>query len=413
MTASTILNVFAGGTYYYGFTVFFNPIKETFGWSSAVTSVAFSFRRLESGLAGPVAGFLVDKLGPRKLMLFGWFVFGLGFLWMSRIESLFTFYAAFVLAAIGASFGSFIVMNAAIAYWFRKKRSRAMSITYVGMGISGVLAPLLAWGITRYGWRDTLVYAGVSMWAVGIPLSLLMRSRPSQYGYLPDGEPMTTTDQPAISTNPHLVSKSVRTDLASPIRDFTVKMALRTRAFWLLAFVYLFQQVGVNALMVHLVPALESVNVPTTIAAGAVTGLTLFSLIGRLGVGFLGDFVNKRYLIAGSFVLQFIGLVLFTFVNADRAWLIVPFLLVYATGYGGPTPLRPAMQADYFGTKNFGTILGLLSLVSLFGGLASPVVAGWIFDTYGDYTRAWQLFALITLLGIPLILLAKPPKIHK
>ena len=103
------------------------------------------------------------------------------------------------------------------------------------------------------------------------------------------------------------------------------------------------------------------------------------------------------------------GLIIFSFIDVDRAWLIIPFLLTYAPGYGGPVPLRPAMLADYFGRKSFGTIFGWLLLMSMGGGIASPVFAGWIFDVMGNYRLAWQIMACITVPAIPLVLLAKPP----
>jgi len=162
--------------------------------------------------------------------------------------------------------------------------------------------------------------------------------------------------------------------------------------------------------MVHIVPYLESEEITTAIAATAVTGMTLCSLIGRLGFGLLGDFTNKRYLITIALSLQAIGLFLFSLIDGARAWLIVPFLLIYAPGYGAPLPLRPAIQADYFGMRSFGTIMGLMSVVSQLAGLISPVLAGWIFDVTGSYNLAWRLFALLTMPAIPLMLLAKPPK---
>ena len=191
---------------------------------------------------------------------------------------------------------------------------------------------------------------------------------------------------------------------------FTAKAALRTRAFWLLSLIFLFQHVGTSAVMVHIIPYLESVQVSRTIAAMAVTGVTLCSLIGRLSFGLLGDSINKKYLITIALTFQAVGLLIFSFISAERVWLLIPFLLIYSPGYGGPIPLRPALQADYFGVNSFGTILGLMAAVSMIGGLASPIVAGWLFDVTGSYRLAWQLFALVTLPALPLMLLVRPPK---
>jgi len=407
--AAAAMHLFGGGTFYYGFTVFFNPIRNTFGWTAAVTSIAFTLQRLESGIIGPIAGVLVDRIGPRKLMLTGWVIVGLGFLLMSRVASLWSFYSAFLLIAIGTSLASGLVSNVAIANWFSKKRSRALAITFIGPGVSGLMAPLLALLLGKFGWRETLVMVAIALPLLCLPLSLVMRHKPGQYGYLPDGETPTTANKPAGVTR-HDSPAATVSDARPADTGFTVRAVLRMKSFWLIAFASFFQQVGTSALMVHIVPYLESVRVPTAIAAMVVTGITLASLFGRLGFGLLGDFANKRYLIAIGFVLQTVGLFLFSLIVAERAWLIIPFLLTYGPGYGAPIPLRPALQADYFGTRSFGVITGLMALISMVGGLASPVVAGWIFDTTGSYRLAWQLFTLVTLPAIPFILLARPPK---
>lgn len=403
--AAIILNFFAGGSFVYGITVFFNPIRNTFGWGAAVTAVAFTLQRFESGVLEAIAGFLVDKVGPRKLMLCGWSVVGLGFLLMSRVDSLWAFYGSFIVIATGMSFAVFIVIFATIANWFDKKRSRAITLVVTGFGASGALVPLVALAVGELGWRETLTILGIAAWVIGIPLSTLMRHKPSQYGYLPDGDSPVTGEKAASVPDFQPTGETAGQDTG-----FTAKAALKTRAFWLLASASLFQFIGASAVMIHIVPYLESVDIPTTIAATVVTGVTICSLIGRLGFGFIGDFANKRHLIAIGIALQTLGIFIFSFIDMDRMWLIIPFLLTYAPGFGATIPLRPALQADYFGTANFGTIMGLMMLASMAGGLASPIVAGWIFDVTGSYHLAWQLFALISVPAIPIILLAKPPR---
>jgi MFS family permease len=328
---------------------------------------------------------------------------------MSRVNALWSFYGAFLVIAMGLNFAAFVVIFTTIANWFERKRSRAMTVVATGFGASGTLVPLVALAVGELGWRETLTIVGVGLWVIGIPLSSLMRHKPSQYGYLPDGaSPQETSEKESVSG-----FKSARETAKEPARSFTVKAAMRTRAFWLLSGVAFFQFVGASAVMVHIVPYLESVNIPTTMAATTVTGVTVCSLIGRLGFGFLGDFANKRYLIAIGITLQMIGIFVLSFIDADRAWIIIPFLLTYAPGFGATMPLRPALQADYFGTDNYGTIMGLMMLVSMVGGLASPIVAGWIFDITGSYNLAWLIFAMITFPAVPFMLLARPPKIEQ
>jgi len=399
---SFVLSFFAGGTFLYGFTTFFNPIRKEFGWSAAVTSIAFVLQRLEFGIMGPLAGILVDRVGPRKLMIFGWLMIGLGFFSMSRIDSLWAFYVTFLIIATGMSFGEYLVINTTIAHWFTRLRSRALTVVFVGFGTCGVIAPFLALSINKFGWRYSLAMVGIAMWFIGVPLSMFMRHKPSQYGLLPDGD----TEEVIRET------RDPDTSLPStaPSMEFTAKEALWTRSFWLLAVAYLFQSLIFGSVFVHVVPYLESVSFPSTTAATVVTGITLMSLIGRIGFGLLGDFFPKRYLIALAIVMQVIGVLIFSYIDFERSWLVILFLLIFAPGYGGPMPLRPGLQADYFGTKSYGTIMGLMSVVSMPAGLVSPVFAGWVFDVTGSYRMAWQIISLMTLPAVFLMLIAAPPK---
>lgn len=405
VVAAALLNVLAGGTFVYGLTVFFNPIRNVFGWGAAVTSVAFTLGRLESGLLEAIAGFLVDKIGPRKLMLCGWSVVGLGFLLMSNVNSLWMFYGSFLLMAVGMSFAAFIVIFATIANWFDKKRSRAMTVVVTGFGLSGTLVPLVASAVDAFGWRETLAAMAILVWVIGLPLSSLMRHKPSQYGYLPDGASPETIDS-SQSGSPEEKGKG---SSAKSAVDFTLKEAVKTQTFWSLAAVSLFQFFAVSAVMVHTIPFLESIEVSSKMAATVVTGVTVSSLIGRLGFGVIGDFANKRYLMVIGLTLQSVGIFILSLVDSNRVWVVIPFLLTYAPGFGATIPLRPALQADYFGTKSFGAIMGVMTLVGMVGGLSSPIIAGWIYDVTGSYHTAWLLFALSSLPAIPCMLLAKSP----
>ena len=406
--ACTLLYFTSGGIWLYGFTVFFNPIRNTFGWTAAITSVAFTMQRLQGGILSPVVGFLVDKLGPRRLMVFGWGAVGLGFFFISRIDSLWAFYGSFLLIGAGISFAAWVTIQTTIANWFIKKRSRAMMITFVGFAGSGIVAPLLALSIGSFGWRETTIFVAIAVSIIGMPLSLLMRHKPEQYGLLPDGDdPVKEAVNEESSRSP---AEGTKSGSSPSTTDFTAKEALKTQAFWLLSFVTLFQQITTSALFIHIVPYLESVRFSTVQAATVVTGVTVCSLVGRLVFGFLGDFTNKRYLLTISYALQAGGLFMFAFIEFERAWVVIPFLIVYAIGYGGMWPLRPSIQADYFGRAHFGAIMGLMSAISMVGGLTSPVVAGWIFDSTGSYHLAWILFAWISVPAVPLMFLAKPPK---
>ena len=126
--ASLFILLYTGGVAHFGFTAVFEPIADEFHWSYAQISLASSLRGLEMGLLAPLVGFLVDRWGPRKMVFAGSFFMCLGFLVLSRVDSLFLFYVAFALIAVGMSFSAGTVLMTAVANWFQKRAGIAMGI---------------------------------------------------------------------------------------------------------------------------------------------------------------------------------------------------------------------------------------------------------------------------------------------
>ena len=185
---SILTRSLSGGFYFYGFSTFFIPLINEFGWTYARISIAFSLRSVEEGFIAPLVGFLVDRYGSRKLMIPGMIVMGLGSVLLSRTSNLWTFYLFFTILVVAFSFTGGVALFAPIAHWFKKRVSLAMGLMVCGYGASGVMTPLLVWLIGTYQWRTTLVIAGIMVWSLGIPLALVIRHKPEPYGYLPDGE---------------------------------------------------------------------------------------------------------------------------------------------------------------------------------------------------------------------------------
>ncbi|MFC1973876.1 MFS transporter [Chloroflexota bacterium] len=183
-----LVSLFVNGLINYGFTALFTPIIYHFGWSYAVLSLAFSLRTMEAGIAAPIIGIIADKIGPRKVTFIGVFVTGLGVILLSRVDSLVMFYLAFIMISIGLSGCAGHVQMIAVANWFRKNAGKAIGLLSMGIGAGGLLVPMVIWLIAQYNWQTTLVILGVGMWIVCLPLSLVVRHKPEQYGYLPDGE---------------------------------------------------------------------------------------------------------------------------------------------------------------------------------------------------------------------------------
>jgi MFS family permease len=401
VAAAWVQFLVCGGTAFYGFTTFFNPIRDEFGWSAAKISFAFSLRSIEGGVLGPLIGFLTDRIGVRKIIIFGMALTGLGMILLSYTNSLLVFYGIFLLFSLGTSAGLASAQYVAAANWFSKKRTWAMAVLSTGFGFSGVIGPVLVWLIGQYGWRQAAIIMGVVMWLVGIPLGLVFRHRPQPYGYLPDGEVPETIPPDAKASATTLITKTS----SAPTTDFTARQAIVTRTFWMLVLFGLLTGFAQSAIFVHEMPYLTSVGISREIAGWVILGITGSSLIGRLGFGWLGDRYDKRYLLAIGAAMQCIGV--FIFAGISSPWMLIPFLLFFGPGYASQIPLYPAIRADYFGLKQFATIGGLMSLGWTVCGILAPVLAGWVYDTWGTYRPIWLAYAIITAIGIPTVLWIK------
>jgi len=393
--ASAAVVFLTGGTFFYGFGALFNPIVNEFGWSRASVSFAFSLRSEVDGLAAPVVGFMVDRVGSRRLMVGGVALVALGFVLLSRVESLWAFYGAVMVIAIGMSATGGPVGMVAIAHWFRRQRGRALAAMTVGAGTSGVMVLVLAGLISGVGWRDALVIMAIVQLAVCIPLALSIRNRPEEMGLLPDGEPFEP------------VEKGLRP--APPATEgMTAREALRTATFWKMSIAGGLTNLGVIAIVVHRIPFFtSSVGLSEGLAAASVTAMTLLSLLGRLGFGHLADSMDKRHVTAACFAISALSLLLYATIY--EGWQVLYVLPVFALGFGGSIPVRPAFQAEVFGLRAFGAIQGMAFTIATLGGLAGPVFAGWMYDMTESYRLAFVVLSVGSLLAVPLVLSVPKP----
>ena len=389
--ACFLIAFYIGGIIY-GFTAFFEPIAKETGWSYTQISIAASLRGLEVGILAPVAGFLVDRFGPRRLIFCGTLTTGFGLILLSQTNSLTMFYGAFVLLALGLSACTSTVLMTAVANWFRKNMGRALGIMACGFGAGGILVPLIVRLIDLYQWRTTLIILGLGMWLFGIPLSFVIRHRSEKYGYLPDGE--TSVEQ--VSTP------------ESQDREVGFKGALRNRNFWHLSIAEAVRMMIAMAVITHIMPYLGSLNIPRSKAALVATSIPLLSIIGRLGFGWLGDIFDKRYVMAGTYSLVGIGILAFSYVQIT--WLIFPFLIFFPLSWGAMV-LRGAIVREYFGMASFGKIFGIMMGITAVGKIIGPSIAGWTYDALGSYHPIWLVFAGISIVPVMLMLTMKPYKV--
>ena len=309
--ACSLVGLYYGGVIALGFTAFFQPIRDEFGWTYAQISFAVSLRGVEMGLFSPFAGFLVDRFGPRKLVFLGSTIVGLGLILLSRTQSLIMFYTAFLLIGLGSSGCTNIVANTAVANWFYRKVGLALGVLGSGYGAGGLLVLLVVHLIYLFQWRTALAILGLGMWALGIPLSLVIRDRPEDYGYLPDGGVLKPSTQlPETHDNG---------------AEISFRQTLKKRSFLYLNIAETIRHLALPTVLLHIMPCLSSVGVSRSIAGMVAGAIPLVGIMGRFGFGWLADLFDKRYLMAITYGFLGLGVLCLGFVRVK--WVILPFLL--------------------------------------------------------------------------------------
>jgi len=408
---SGILNLWGYGYYAYGFSALFKPIATSLGFSRAVTSVAASIGRLEGGVEAPLTGWFTDRFGPRWIVLAGVTVIGLGLILMHFIDSLWAYYVVWgIMVGTGCNIALSIPLDTAITNWFVKKRGVAVSIKWMFSGLSGVLVlPLIAWLITFQGWRMTCLIGGVVMLLVGLPLVWfsVKQRRPEYYGLLPDG---ASVGEESADTS-QMIGRGVEYAAEVAEVEFTLKQAMKTRAYWVIIAAYIPMGLVEGAIHIHLIPLLTDLGIDPIRAAGMLATMVGASIPSRLVGGFLADRVkigHLRFLMGGALLLQAVGFVLFR-LNQDIA-VIYAFLILYGIGMGADIALTPLMRARYFGRKAFGSVHGFSMMIMTPIGIAAPIYAGWVYDTTGSYMTAFTLFTVLLAIAAVLFPFAIPPK---
>jgi sugar phosphate permease len=368
------------------------------GWSKTQLAGAAALHQVEAAVLGPLLGWVIDRFGAQGVIRAGMFVFGIGFMLFSQIDSLLSFYGAFVVVALGASLAGFFPINVALIHWFERRRARALSSVQFGFALGGIAMPVVAWSLATFGWRPTAFASGVLIMVLGFPLSLVIRRRPEDFGERVDGEPAPPPAQPA----------SANALPATPARDFTARQALRTPAFWLLALGHGFALFVVSAVNVHAITHMKEGLQYSLKAASLVILLQTLSQLGGVVAGwFVGDRFDKRMISAACMFMHMAGLLSLTY--ALNHAMVVAYAVTHGFAWGLRGPFMQAIRADYFGRSAIGMILGLSFMIVVLGQIGGGMISGILADATGNYRLGFTVVALLAGLGSVFFLLAKKP----
>ena len=396
-----LANFFGAILFMQAFGAYVLLIEDEFGWSKAALAGAFALARLESGLLGPLQGWMIDRFGPRVIMRCGLVIFGLGMIALSQIASIWDFYIVVFAIALGNSLGGFLSVTVALVNWFNRHRAKALAVAQLGFSLGGVLVPITIFAMETFGWRATAIASGIIILLVAWPVTRVMHHRPEELGEtrdgLPDVEFRTRSDAEGKVARP--IDRSW---------EFTAREALRTSSFWWISLGHATSLLVVGAVMVHLVLHVHDSLGYSLGTAGLIVALVTFmQIIGQVGITIVGDRVNKQVTVVICMGVHAAGLLLLAY--AENTAMVIGFAVLHGIAWGVRGPLMQALRADYFGTASFGTIMGWSSLVVMVGMSIGPIFAGWMADHTGSYTAGFAVLSAAALFGSVFFVLAKKP----
>jgi MFS family permease len=343
----------------FSLAVLLQPMSTATGWSRAGLSSAMTLAFLSMGFAGFGWGILSDRFGPRVVVLIGSLLLGLACVLASRAASLLQFQLAYgvLLGAAAASF--FAPVIAATAASFERRRNLAISLVSAGMGVAPMtLSPLVAWLVTHYDWRSTLLIVGLLAWALTLPAVWFVRAAPA-----------------AVASAAESVAAT---------ESMTAAQALRSKPFIVLAAAFF------ACCAAHSGPIFHTVSYAVGCGLSVTAAVTIYSMEGAAGLGgrllfgVLADRLGAKPVLVAGLLVQGIAAVAYLGVNQLDGFYAVA--IVFGMAYGGTMPLYASLARDAFSPRILGTVLGAATMLSSLGMALGPLIGGWLYDRYGSYT---------------------------
>ncbi len=382
---------------WYSFSVFYIAIINDFAWSRATTAGIFSLFTISHYLCAFLAGWLIDRFGPRLVIPAGAIWLSASLTLLAKAQSIFDFYLIYgILAAIGVSLIGFVPHATFLPRWFVKRRGLALGLAMAGVGV-GMLTvpPAMQHLISDHNWRYAYQVLAIIVLFI-IPINLFFQRRdPQQLGLRPDGTKVipsdnSDTDKTKQSESPIIIDQKWATT------EWTSRKALKTRRFLYLAAGFFLGPFAIQGVLLHAVAGLVDGGMTIRMAALTFGFLGICGSVGKITLGFFGDRWNRET--ANTIGMAAATLGVLALAGMQLLPKLLPYLFAagFGFGYGAAAPLFPSIAADIFQGRHFGRIFGLLSLNLGFGGAAGAWFSGLIFDHTGSYLAAF-IFDIIAL----------------
>ena len=385
----------------HSYTVFLVAFVEAFGWSRGETSVAYSVSQLVAGGSSPVVGMLVDRLGPRRLLLLGGGLLVLGLIGSSFIVSLWQIVALYgVVMTFGANCLGLVVFVPILSRHFVRRRGMAISIVQSANGFARALsAPLVQFLISGIGWRPTYLVEAAFMAAVVFPLAAWFRRvDPSRRAARSNGAESVPASSPADA----------------PRGGWTLAEAMHTPHFWLLFAVYLFTGLGSFLVTLHQLAFAIDRGFDKLYAAEVLGMGAFLAIFGTIVTGTLSDYIGREVSAIMAYGFSIVGVVCALFItNSSQHLLLWLHACLFGLTWGARGPAITAKTADLFPGAQLGAILGVITIGSGLGAALGSWGAGIIFDLSGSYELAFILSIIAYLCGVVAFWALRRPPVRR
>jgi len=388
------------GLGFFAFGIFVTFIQSDLGWARTDIMAAFTIFFLVHGLASPLIGRALYIIEPRKIITAGTIIVALGFILLSQMEDIGSFYIGYALVGTGMSAMGYIPVSTIVSNWFEKRRGTAVGIASTGIGAGGLVLSLLIGGylIPTLGWRASYLIMALLTVIATVPIAwFVLRTKPSDMGLQPYGTNASVT---ASTTTNTTVSNT----------GLSLRAALRTPALWLALVVYLFGGFSGTGVIQNQVAYLRDVGFPITVAAGALGGIGFGSLVGKFIFGWLCDRIAARYAYVIALSLQAIGVAILMNIGSSSHYTILwLYAGIMGLGSGGWLPTMSMFVSRNFGLAAYGIIFGVVNIAQNIGVATGPLLGGYVYDFTGVYNWAFIIYICLLVISIPLLLIMPRP----
>jgi len=374
----------------YAWSVFNKALVSDWGWSAADASSPYAVATITFSVCLLVAGILQDRMGPRKILILGATLTGLGMIASSFAESVLMLNITFgLITGAGIGFGYACLSPSAMKWFHPSKKGMVNGLIAAGFGLAAVyLAPLTSALIGQMGISTTFMVLGAGVLVIAVPLAATINNPAA--GYVPEAPKVKAGQAPIV------VQKAA---------DISWKGMLKTPQFYSLWVMYAFAAAA-GLMIIGNITNIASVqaNLPNAVYLASL--LAIFNAGGRVAAGMLSDKIGCVRTLMLAFILQ--GVNMFMFSSYDTEIMLIVGTAAAALGYGTLLAVFPSLSAEYYGLKNYGTNYGVLYTSWGIGGAIGAAIVGFSMTQGGGYDIAYTISAGMMAICVVLSLITKP-----